>query len=187
MQIKVQGHGIEVTEPLRDYAIKKASKFEEYFDNIQKVEVTLDARRNDDLQRNQVCEMTVWSAGRILRATDGASDMYAAIDNVYKKVEKQIEKHKEKLKHEPRRRTEKSKEELMKTYEQKFTPKQKSSPVIVKTKRFAMKPLDPEEAAEEMEMLGHDFYMFRNSKTHEVNVVYRRSTGNYGLIEPELI
>lgn len=186
MQIIVQGHGIEVTGPLRDYSFKKVGKFEEFFDNIQKVEVTLDARKINNLDRSQVCEITVWTAGKILRATDGASDMYAAIDLVYEKVKKQVEKHKEKLKHENRRASEKEKAEVMKMYEKSLKPKHKPGDVVVKVKRFAMKPLNPEEAAEEMEMLGHDFYMFRNANTHEINVVYRRRSGNYGLIEPEI-
>ncbi|MFC1767177.1 ribosome hibernation-promoting factor, HPF/YfiA family [Candidatus Margulisiibacteriota bacterium] len=187
MQITVQGHGMEVTEPLRDYTHKKVGKFEEFFDNIQKVEVTLDARKISSSKRSQVCEITVWTAGRVIRAAEGTSDMYAAIDLVFDKVARQIEKHKEKMKDKKKKQGHKEKEALMELYGQKVEPKHQASPAIVKVKRFPMKPLDPEEATEEMEMLGHDFYMFKNSKTHEVNVVYRRRTGNYGLIEPELI
>jgi putative sigma-54 modulation protein len=186
MQIIIQGHGMDVTGALRDYAEKKIKKLEEFFGNIQKAEVTLDVRKIADKMRNQVAEVTVWAAGKIIRATDGASDMYAAIDEVFAKLERQIEKHKEKLTHEARRFSEKTKEHLREAMAEQFKPKEKEGPVVVRVKRFAMKPLVPEEAAQEMELLGHDFYMFLNSKTGEINTVYRRSTGNYGLIEPEL-
>lgn len=186
MHVIVQGHGIDVTGPLRDYAEKKISKLDEFFKNIQKAEVTLDVRKIENNLRNQVAEITVWVAGKIIRATDGASDMYAAIDQVFAKLERQIEKHKGKLVHEARRQAEKAKEHTREMMQENFKPKEPVGHVIVKVKRFAMKPLTPEEAAEEMELLGHDFYMFLNSKTSEVNTVYRRSTGNYGLIEPEL-
>jgi putative sigma-54 modulation protein len=186
MHVIVQGHKIDVTGPLRDYAEKKVGKLDEFFGNIQKAEVTLEVRNNDDQFRNNVAEITVWTAGKILRATDGASDMYAAIDQVYAKLERQIEKHKEKKGHEMKRQREKSKERVREMMAENLKPKEPVGNVIVKVKRFAMTPLTPEDAAHEMEILGHDFYMFLNSKTSEVNTIYRRSTGNYGLIEPEL-
>ncbi len=191
MHVIVQGHGMDVTAPLRDYAEKKLGKLDEYFGNIQKAEVTLDVRKNDDQLRNQVAEVTVWTAGKIVRATDGASDMYAAIDQVFDKLERQIEKHKEKLVKEIRRKGGKTKEHVREMMAEGINaetikPKETPGPVVVKVKRFAMTPITPEEASQEMELLGHDFYMFLNSKTGEVNTIYRRSTGNYGLIEPEL-
>lgn len=186
MHVIIRGHGTDVTAPLRDYAEKKISKLEEYFGNIQKAEVTLDARKIENQFRKQVAEVTVWTAGKILRATDGASDMYAAIDQVFTKLERQIEKHKDKLVHETRRTSEKVKEKIRGMFKENIKPKEKQGSVIVKVKRFALTPIDPEEAAKEMEALGHDFYMFLNSKTGEVNTIYRRRSGNYGLIEPEL-
>jgi len=186
MQLIIRGHGTDVTAPLRDYAEKKIGKLEEYFGNIQKAEVTLDVRKIENQFRNQVAEVTVWMAGKIVRATDGASDMYAAIDQVFQKVERQIEKHKEKLVHESRRTSEKVKGKIREMFKENIKPKEPVGPVIVKVKRFALTPISPEEAAQEMETLGHDFFMFLNSKTNEVNTIYRRSSGNYGLIEPEL-
>jgi len=187
MQVIVRGHGTDVSSALRDYAEKKFNKLGEFFHNIQKAEVTLDVRNIDDQLRNQVAEVTVWAAGKVLRATDGASDMYAAIDQVFAKIERQVEKRKEKLNHETRRASEKMKEKIKKWFSDKFQPKQSSGPVVVKVKRFAATPLTPEDAAQEMELLGHDFYMFLNSKTNQINTIYRRSSGNYGLIEPELM
>jgi len=186
MQLIIRGHGIDVTAPLRDYAEQKFSKLEEFFGNIQKAEVTLEVRKIENQFRNQVAEITVWTAGKIVRATDGASDLYAAIDQVFQKIERQIEKHKEKLVHEVRRQSGKEKGERRKMINKGIQPKEEAGSVIVKVKRFAMTPIAPEEAAQEMETLGHDFYMFQNSKTGEVNTIYRRRSGNYGLIEPEL-
>ncbi|MFH1709656.1 MAG: ribosome-associated translation inhibitor RaiA [bacterium] len=186
MKVIIRGHGIDVTAPLRDYAEKKFSKLEEFFGNIQKAEVTLEVRKIENQFRNQVAEITVWTAGKIVRATDGASDMYAAIDQVLQKIERQIEKHKEKLVHEVRRQSGKAKGEIRKMINKETKSKEPTGSVIVKVKRFAMTPMMPEEAAQQMEALGHDFYMFLNSKTEEVNTIYRRRSGNYGLIEPEL-
>jgi len=186
MHVTIRGHGMDVTAPLRDYTEKKVSKLDEFFSNIQKAEVTLEVRKIENQFRNQVAEITVWTAGKIIRASDGASDMYAAIDQVFQKLEKQLEKHKEKLVHETRRTSEKVKEKIKEMFKENIKPKEPVGPVVVKVKRFAMTPISPEEAAQEMEVLGHDFYVFLNSKTGEVNTIYRRRTGNYGLIEPEL-
>ena len=186
MQIIIRGHGIDVTAPLRDYAEEKFGKLEEFFGNIQKAEVTLEVRKIENQFRNQVAEITVWTAGKIVRATDGASDLYAAIDQVFQKIERQIEKHKEKLVHEVRRQSGKAKGERREMINNEIKAKEVAGSVIVKVKRFAMTPIAPEDAAQEMETLGHDFYMFLNSKTGEVNTIYRRRSGNYGLIEPEL-
>jgi putative sigma-54 modulation protein len=186
MRVIVQGHGTEITDALREYAEKKVSKLDEFFGNIQKAEVTLDFRKIENKAKNQVAEITVWAAGKILRAVDGAQDMYAAIDQSMAKMERQVEKYKEKLNHEIRRHGEKMKEHLREFVPETFKPKEPVGKMIVKVKRFALTPLMPEDAAQEMELLGHDFFMFLNSKTSEVNTIYRRRTGNYGLIEPEL-
>jgi len=186
MHIIIHGHGMDVTSPLRDYVEKKIGKLDEFFGDIQKAEVTLEVRNIANQLRNQVVEVTVWTAGKVIRATDGASDLYAAIDQVYSKLERQVEKHKEKLTHETRRKSEKVKEKVRGMIGKFFQPKKKDGPSIIKVNRFASKPLSPEEAAQEMETMGHDFYVFLNAKTNQVNTIYRRSTGNYGLIEPEL-
>jgi putative sigma-54 modulation protein len=186
MKIIVQGHGIEVTEPLREYAEKKIKKIEEFFGNIQKAELTLDYRKIENKSKSNVTEITVWASGKILRATSGESDMYASIDTAVDKIERQIEKYKDKLKHEKRRYSEKMKEFTREELPERLTPKEPLSLSIVKVKRFALTPLNPEDASQEMELLGHDFYMFLNAKTNEINTIYRRRSGNYGLIEPEL-
>ena len=106
MQITISGHGIEVTPALRDYVQQKAGKLEEFFDNIQKVEVVLDARQIANADRRQVAEVRAWLAGKcMIQAKEGARDMYAAVDLVLEEVKKQVEKHKEKMGHEKIRST----------------------------------------------------------------------------------
>ena len=113
MQINIQGHGIELTEPLRDYANKKIGRLTEFFSNIQKIQVTLDARKNDDFKRSQVVEVSLWAAGKkLIRATEAAQDMYAAIDLVFAELERQVIKHKEKHVKEIRRGASKLKQFL---------------------------------------------------------------------------
>jgi putative sigma-54 modulation protein len=108
MQIKISGHGIEVTPALRDYVQQKAGKLEEYFKNIQKVEIVLDARQIYDAERRQVAEVRAWMGGnKMVQAKEGGRDMYAAVDLVLEEVKKQIEKHKEKMGREKIRQTRK--------------------------------------------------------------------------------
>lgn len=186
MKIIVQAHGMELTDALREYAEKKVHKVESFFGNIQKAEITLDWRKIENKDRSHVAEVTVWASGKVLRASEGAMDMYAAIDLTMDKMDRQIEKYKEKLKHENRRYSEKMKEFFREVLPEKLFGKEPTGPSVVRVKRFALSPLVPEDAAQEMELLGHDFYMFLNSNTNEINTIYRRRSGNYGLIEPEL-
>jgi putative sigma-54 modulation protein len=108
MQIKISGHGLEVTPSLRDYVQQKAAKLEEYFKNIQKVEVVLDAREIYDAERRQVAEVRAWMGGnKMIQAKEGGRDMYAAVDLVLEEAKKQIEKHKDKMGREKIRQTRK--------------------------------------------------------------------------------
>jgi len=181
MQIKVTGHEVEITDALRDYALKKAGKLEEFFRNIQKVEVILDARKIDDAERRQVAEIRAWVAGKkVVQAREGGRDLYAAMDLALDEAKRQIEKHKEKHLKAQRRKAEKVKQlsrELPKVFLE-------AGPVLVKVSRFAHKPMTREEAAAELESLGHDFLAFRNVDTKEVNVI-RKNQDKVELLRPE--
>jgi putative sigma-54 modulation protein len=108
MQINISGHGLEVSAPLRDYVQEKVSKLEEYFKNIQKVEVVLDARSIDNVDKRQVAEIRAWMAGlKMVQAKEAGRDMYAAVDMALDETKRQIEKHKEKLGHEKIRKSRK--------------------------------------------------------------------------------
>jgi len=140
--------------------------------------VTLSVEKN-----RQIVEVTLQANRALIRAEEETDDMYTSIDKVVDKLERQILKYKEKLYQKPYPNAEKK--ELV--YEEVGAEEGKSTEVIniVKTKRFAIKPMSIEEAAMQMDLLGHSFFVFANDNTNKVNVLYKRKDGNFGLIEPE--
>jgi len=175
MKITISGKNIEVTDALRDVTEKKLSKLEKYFQQDVAVDVTLSVERN-----RQIIEVTIPFSGARLRAEESTDDMYGSIDNVIDVLERQIRKHKTKL----QRRTQMGETIRFENITSLPVDPNEKEPKIVKTKKFAMKPMDEEEAVLQMELIRHSFFVFRNSDTDEVNVVYKRKDGNYGLIEP---
>lgn len=180
MQIVVKGKNINVTPALNDYAEKKVAKLLKFFEDEMpgKAEVMLRVEREQ-----HIVEVTVSVSGLLLRGEEVTSDMYASIDGVVEKLERQIKKYKTRINRKIRQETTKG---------QPVVDGAKDSDVegngvtsIVKTKRFAVKPMSAEEAAMQMDLLGHSFFVFANAETDEVNVIYKRRDGGYGLIEPE--
>ncbi len=170
MLINVRGKNVDVTEALKEYVEKKLVKLEKYFD-LSEVQVTLVVEKG-----THKVEVTIPINGMILRGEERTGDMYASIDLVVEKLEKQINKYKARFNKKAR-------------LEGKPVPlaanDEDEEPRIMKTKRFAIKPMPVEEAILRMNMLGHSFFVFSNAETEEVNVLYKRKDGNYGLIEPE--
>jgi putative sigma-54 modulation protein len=170
----VSGKNISITNALKERVEKKLSKFERYFGPETEAYATLSVEKN-----RHIIEVTIPFNGVILRGEEATADMYTSIDNVIEKLERQMRRHKTKL------------EKRIKDGNIKFenwtspTEEEDQEVKIVKTKRFAMKPMPVEEAVLQMELLGHSFFVFSNADTDEVNVVYKRKNGNYGLIEPE--
>lgn len=180
MQITVKGKNIEVTEPLQQYAEKKVEKLSKYFHNLKGAVVTQSTQRNW-----HTVEVTLDGDGKLLRGEERTDNMYASIDAVVEKLEKQLKRFKGKLIH--RAHEEHPKDDItVADVEEVAGAEEEQAPSIVRTKRFPMKPMTAEEATLEMEMLNHDFFVFRNGDTDEINVVYKRQDGNYGLIEPEV-
>lgn len=182
MSINIRGERIELTDALKDYVEKKIGKLERYFETplASDVNVTLSVAR--DLHS---IEVTIPLTGVMLRAEVKSEDMYASTDLVVDKLERQIRKHKTKLNRKFRQegglRTlfkENVDANVSRYYEEEDDLE------IVRTKRFTLKPMDIEEAVLQMNMIGHSFFVFANSDTEEINVVYRRNDGKYGLIEP---
>ncbi|AIG28626.1 ribosome-associated translation inhibitor RaiA [Brevibacillus sp. 7WMA2] len=183
MNYNIRGENIQVTEALREYVEKKISRLERYFDNLGHVEVHVTMRV---LRGEGTIEVTIPMTGVILRAEETHDDMYAAIDLVVEKLERQMRKYKTKINRKQRHES-----------GAKAMPNMEASSVavadeeddvqfdIVRTKRFNLKPMDSEEAIMQMELLGHNFFVFENSESNDVNVVYRRNDGRYGLIEPK--
>ncbi|NLK52004.1 MAG: ribosome-associated translation inhibitor RaiA [Syntrophomonadaceae bacterium] len=178
MRITVRGKNIEVTDALRDYVTKRLGKLDKYLE-LDEAQVTLLVERG-----NHVIEVTIPINGMILRGEEETSDMYSSIDLVVEKLEKQLEKYKTKLLSRRMRTQPNVTVRELPTNLAELEKEEEDAPKILRTKRFAMKPMPVDEAVLQMNLLGHSFFVFTNADTEEVNVVYRRKDGNYGLIEP---
>lgn len=178
MRITVSAKNMDLTNALKNVVEKKLSKLDRYFDPLVEARATLSVEKN-----RQTIEVTIPFGGVVLRGEETNEDMYASIDLVVDKIERQIRKQKTRL----------ARRNHMSALKFQFIPddtadasEEDTEPKIVKTKRFAFKkPMSPEEAVLQMEMLGHDFFIYQNADSEEINVVYKRKDGNYGLIEPE--
>jgi putative sigma-54 modulation protein len=173
LKVVVRGKNFEVTNALREWVEKKVGKVEKYFDNIEEAQVMLSVSR--DRHR---AEVTIPLDGIVLRGEEETGDMYNSIDNVMDKMERQIDRYKSRI--DPR-----LKGESVRDLFPGRTAADYELPQVVRTKRFAVKPMPIDEAIMQMNLIGHNFFVFRNADTEEVNVVYTRKDGNYGLIEPE--
>lgn len=170
MQINIQGHNLELTRPLRDYAVKKIGKLQEFFKNIQKTVVVLDYRDIDDHFRSHVAEVSLWAAGKkVIRATEAGQDMYAAIDLVFEELKRQLKRHKEKHVKEARREARKLKEITRLPAPLKEKP---NGPVLAKMKQFNISNMTLDEARAQLQLSGHAFFLYRNAETSEINVLH---------------
>ena len=174
MNLVISGKNIDITEGLRSAVEEKIGKLERYFTDSTEVHVTLSTEKN-----RQKIEVTVPMKGSIIRAEETSTDMYVSIDLVEEVIERQLRKYKNKLIDKAQNAVQLSKAFIEEdAYEDEDIR-------IIRSKKFEMKPMDPEEACVQMELLGHNFFVFRNSESDEVNVVYKRKGNTYGLIEPE--
>ncbi len=185
MKIMTYGKNIDITPALKDYAVEKVSKIGKYFDGEpQEAQVSMQVEKD-----RHIVEVTAYINGLILRGEEETHDMYASIDGVIEKLERQVHKYKTKINRKIRERKTMYKEEYKEErteeiYNENNREEDEFEPEIVKTKKFAIKPMNVKEAVMQMDLLGHDFFVFSNAETEEVNVVYKRKDGNYGLIEP---
>ena len=172
----VRGKNIEITPALRDYVEKRVGKVTKYFDAVGEITVLLTVSKG-----RHIVEVTVPVHGVLLRGEEATMDMYTSIDLVVEKLERQI--HKQKTKLARRLRSGQFKTEELKSSPMPDVHDESDTYKVVKTKHFIVKPMDVQEAIMQMNLLNHDFYVFRDASSEEVNVVYRRTDGNYGLIE----
>ncbi|HHX23558.1 MAG TPA: ribosome-associated translation inhibitor RaiA [Thermoanaerobacterales bacterium] len=175
MKVNVSGKNFDVTRALKEYAEKKVGRLERFFETNVEAQVTLSVEKN-----RHITEVTMPINGMLLRGETETQDMYSSIDMVVDKLEKQIEKYKTKI-------SRNIKKSSLRYNDKEHKSTKDNEPKIVRVKRFALKPMDIEEAVMQMDLLGHDFFVFSNAESNEVNVVYKRRDGNYGLIEPELL
>lgn len=173
MRYIMYGKNIEVTEGLKSAVEDKFAKLARYFTDDTEIHVTFSVEKEQ-----QKIEVTIPMKGNIVRAEEASADMYASIDMVEETIERQLRRYKNKIVDQKQNAMSLSQAFFEEDVEDEDEIK------IVRTKRFAMKPMDVEEACIQMELLGHSFFVFRNAETDEVNVVYKRKGNTYGLIEP---
>ena len=174
MKFIISGKNLDVTDGLKAAIEEKIGKLERYFTPETEVHVTLSVEKE-----RQKIEITIPMKGNIVRAEQVSDDMYVSIDLVEEVIERQLRKYKNKIVDRQQSAASLSKAFIEEEIEEDDEIK------IIRSKKFGMKPMDPEEACIQMDLLGHSFYVFRNAATDEVNVVYKRKGNTFGLIEPE--
>lgn len=174
MNYIISGKNIDVTEGLKTAIYDKLGRLEKFFTDDTDAQVTLSVEKE-----RQKIEVTIPMKGHIIRAEQASDDMYVSIDLVVEVIERQVTRYKKKIV---------DKEQNANYIRDDFFSDEDTDDEevkIIRSKRFAVKPMYPEDACVQMELLGHNFYVFRNAETEEVNVVYKRKGNTYGLIEPE--
>ena len=173
MKFNIHGKKLDVTEAIKSYIEEKIGRLDKYFENPDDITATIliKLRGND-----QVVEATINANKFILRGEESNKDLYASIDKVSDKIERQIRKNKTRM-------NKKVSKELTRDFVLNFEEKEENENIIVKRKVIESKPMSEEEAILQMELLGHEFFAFRNMETKDVNVLYKRKDGDYGILE----
>ena len=173
MKLNIRGNKMDITPAIKSYIEEKIGRLDKYLENPNNVTANVVTRVRG---KDQIVEVTIPIKKLILRAEEAHSDLYAAIDLVSDKLERQIRKNKTKMK-------KSSQKESVMSFDLTFEEVEEEENVIVKRKEVEMKPMSEEEAILQMELLGHDFYVFKDIKTGQASVLYRRKDNNYGIIE----
>jgi len=187
MKLVIQGKNIEITEAINEYVHQKIEKAVSHFQNLTtEVDVHLSVARNPRINPKQIAEVTIYANGAVVRAEESTENLYASIDLVANKISRQLRKFKEKRyaqTHAPVKAVEFLEEQpvdaLIREHQEPVLPEQ-----VVRSKYFAMPPMTLDQAMEQLELVDHDFFMFRNADTGEINVIYERNHGGYGVIQP---
>jgi putative sigma-54 modulation protein len=181
---KLVGRNIEITDALKNYLDKKLERLDRYMNGIVDAKVVLSMATAPRVENRAKCEIQLNVPKGIVRVEESDPDMYAAIDKSIDRLETQLKRFKER--HFNGHHSAARRQALLSAAPNAalLEEEEESSPQIVRVKRFAVKPMAPEDAAIQMEALGHDFFVFRNAETENFAVIYRRRDGNYGLIEP---
>jgi len=180
MRLQVKGRNVEVSDSIRRYAEEKLGKLERQLADPTQVELELAIEHNPSIADNHVAEATIWTKGPTLRARETSTSYEASIDQLVEKLERQVKRYRAK-----RSRRETGRRANGNQLDEPNFSAEQLERMIVKSKQFDLQPLTPDEAALELELIGHDFFVFVNVDTGKTNVVYRRRAGAYGLIEPQ--
>jgi putative sigma-54 modulation protein len=192
MKLVLQGKNIELTDAIREYVQQKIEKAVSHFENFTtEVDVNLSVNHNPRADERQVAEVTVYANGTVIRAQEAAEIMYASVDLVADKITRKLRKYKEKnfiaKKTQVSLKDQNLENELLESIDYDLVgDREPELPTeVVRVKYFAMPPMTMDEAQEHLQMVDHDFYMFCNSETNEINVIYQRNHGGYGVIQPQ--
>jgi len=179
MKLQITGKNMDLSPAVRSHIERKFSKLNRYLPNIVGFNVEISEEKTKSPQQHFVVQVTVESSGTLLRGEERGEDLFTAIDKVAAIISRQIERYKGKL-------YDKGRGNSLTRSEPGEDIETQEPGRVVRVKRFAIKPMAVDEAIDQMELLGHDFFLFFNADTEEINLLYRRRDGNYGLIEPEL-
>jgi putative sigma-54 modulation protein len=188
MDVVIKGRNIPVTEALERYATEKVERVARFFDDersASRAEIELIHERNPSISEPEVAEATLFINGSVLKAREASEDMYASIDRMSDKLERQVKRFRGRQIDRWQGQLKNASAETPEAAEPFVVDEEEEiGTQIVRTKQFQMKPMSAEEAVLQLELLDHDFYVFTSADTGDINVVYRRRDGNYGLIEP---
>jgi putative sigma-54 modulation protein len=188
MKLVIHGKNIEITDAIREYVHQKIEKAVSHFQNItNEVDVHLSVARNPRINPRQAAEVTIYANKNVIRAEESSESLYASIDLVADKIARQLRKYKERLQDKkiPTQDDEEVNAETLTVVPDLIGDRTPELPEeVVRTKYFAMPPMTVTEALEHLQMVGHDFYMFNNVQTGEINVIYERNHGGYGVLQP---
>ena len=187
MDVTVKGRNISVTEALERYAFEKVERVAKFFDDersASRAEVELMHERNPSVSEPEVAEATLFINGAVLKAREASQDMYASIDRMSDKLERQVRRYRGRQIDRWHGQIKSSQPESLVEPEPFLVEEEELEARIVRTKQFQMKPMSAQEAVLQLELLDHDFFVFTSADTGDINVVYRRRDGDYGLIEP---
>ena len=189
MDIIVHGRNVEINDWIQEYVEKKVGKLERYLPNITDVRAELTHSPTRAASDRYTAQITMWADGQILRAEESTSDIFASIDATVDKIYRQIRRFKGRRYKSKRRASAAVSAEAelaaLTIQAEDLEDEEEATGIIIRRKQFALQPMNEEEAVEQMELLGHDFFVFLNPDSNSTNVIYRRKDGNYGLLQPE--
>lgn len=177
MELTITGKNLEVSDWLYEFVERKINRLDRYLPGIEEARIELSVENTRNANQRQRAQLTLRRGGIILRSEERSADMFAAVNAALDKMQRQIDRYKGK-------RWERKAPREPEPIE---VAEEEAEPRIVRTKRFSMLPMTPDEAVEQMELLGHDFFIFFNTEDDGINVLYRRKDGDYGLLQPELV
>ncbi|GAP94609.1 ribosome hibernation-promoting factor, HPF/YfiA family [Leptolyngbya sp. NIES-2104] len=184
MKLVIQGKNIEVTDAIREYVHQKIEKAVSHYETLTtEVDVHLSVSRNPRLVR-QIAEVTIYANGTVVRAEEGSENLYASIDLVADKIARRLRKYKEKRSNHRHEKATANLGDQPVIGDLNLDREPELPAQVIRTKYFSMTPMSVDQAIEQLELVGHDFYMFRNVETGEINVAYERNHGGYGVIQP---